>query len=94
MLLLFFRNPICFYSRKELIVMIGMAICIISLVSLIFIGVCMIDYYIARKKSLNRLFLFELDRILDKNSRKSDKRRNASEMATIIRLIEDDRKHR
>jgi purine-cytosine permease-like protein len=70
--------------------MLAVFLTIIALVCILLIGVSLIDYYITRKKQLMKLFVMELDKL----NRRSDRRRNSSEMAAIIRIVENERDKR
>ena len=59
---------------------------VITAAGLIFGGICLIDYNHQKRKNEIDTFIVKYERLLQA----SERRRNASEMATIIRIIENE----
>jgi hypothetical protein len=59
---------------------------IIAVAGLVFGGICLVDYNHQKRKVEIDEFMVKYERLLQA----SERRRNASEMATIIRIIENE----
>lgn len=59
---------------------------IIVTAGLIFGGICLIDYNHKKRKNEIDMFIVKYERLL----RESERRRNASEMAALIRIVENE----
>lgn len=59
---------------------------IVAVAGLIFGGICLIDYNHQKRKNEIDTFIVKYERLL----RESERRRNASEMATVLKIVENE----